>query len=163
VLYATILLFTKEHNMRSKLVVYTIAAGALFFAFGVAVGQRTSASRLARFHRPANLTWMDDILADENLALVRDSIPIEDLTIPFVRYNAIEDRLQATVYIPEALEKASLETVKKKILERYYWTYSESSERIGADLSEDDFVLKVFRFTHHELFAECAHGKIVFH
>jgi hypothetical protein len=58
-----------------------------------------------------------------------------------------------------------LDAVKSRIIERYYVTFYKLKNYI-PELSEDNFVLKVFRFTtdpDHKLFAECKHGNIVFH
>src|SRR6266478_1228059 len=109
--------------MRSKFVVYAVAANIIFFASGVAVGQRTSASKFAKYLRPINHPDMDLIALEVNVNSIRDLVPVNGISIPQVFFNYKENRPQASVTISSEFEKASLDSIKSQITEKYYLTY----------------------------------------
>jgi|GEM_PF-5218777 len=152
--------------MQPKLLVCAIAASAVFFISGMAVGQRTSASKFDKYLRPVNRPDIDFIALEVNVESIRESVPMDNgISIPQVYFNYKKDRPQASVSISPEFEKASLDAIKSQIIEKYYMAYLRLKDFIPT-LSEDDFVLRVIRITpdpDHKIFAECRHGDIVFH
>src|SRR5690349_14393838 len=152
--------------MQPKLLVCGIVTSAVFFISGLAVGQRTSASKFDKYLRPANFAEMDFIALQVDVDSIRGQMPMrDDISIPQVFFNYKEDRPQAFVLISSDFEKAPLDTVKYRIIDRYYSAYYKLKRYI-PELSDDDFILKVFRMTtdpDHKVFAECKHGNTVFH
>jgi hypothetical protein len=146
--------------------VYAAVLGIAVFGTGIAVGQRTSTSKFAKYLRPGYRTDMALITLEANLNLVRGMVPLsEGISIPQIFFNVQANQPQASAYISSDFENASLDSVKSKITEKYYFSYFELKQSI-PELSEDDFVLRVIRYTtdpDKKLFAECKHGKIVFH
>src|SRR5271154_503218 len=133
--------------MRSKVIVYAVAVSAIVFASGVAVGQRTSAAKFAKYLRPSARTEMDWITLESNVDSIRDGLPQSDgLWTPTTYFDAKENRPGAFVVISSKLATAPLETVRAQISEMYYTTYSRLKSVI-PELSEDDFVLRVMRPT----------------
>jgi hypothetical protein len=151
----------KENNMRSKVVGYVVAVSAIIFASGVAVGQRTSASKFAKYLRPSVRSELEWKTLEADVDSIRGSLPYrKGISIPEHYYK--EDRLQARAVISPDFEKAPLETVKGQLLGVYGLEYVHLKSAI-PELSEDDFVLSVYRASDFQLFAECKHGNIVFH
>ncbi len=152
--------------MRNSIFVYAVAISAVVFASGVAVGQRTSSSKFAKYLRASGRTEMDWIALEANVDSIRDSLPLsEALWTPVIYFDAKQNLPGASVVISSKLATSTLEDVKAHISETYYATYSRLKAAI-PELSEDDFVLRVLRPTldpNHKLFAECRHGNIVFH
>ena len=109
---------------------------------------------------------MDFITVAVNVARIRDNMPMDHgISIPEIFFNSKVNQPQATVFISSEFEKASLDTVKAQIQEKYYMTYY-SLQNLIPELSKDDFVLRVNRLTtdpDHRLFGECKKGNIVFH
>ena len=153
-------------QMQPKLLVCAIAASAVFFISGLVVGQRTSSSKFDKYLRPANFVEMDYITLQVDVDNIRDQMPMRDnITTPRVYFNYKQYYPQAIVFISSDFEKAPLDTVKGLIREKYYPTFYKLKNYI-PELSEDDFVLKVYRFTtdpDRKLFAECKHGNVVFY
>lgn len=151
--------------MRHKMIVCAFAGIALFGA-GIAVGQRTSASKFDKYLHPATRTDMDFIALETNVENIRSLMPMDKgMSTPTVFFSYKEGQPQAIVTISSEFEKGSITTIKNQILEKYYLTYFGLKQAI-PELSEDDFLLKVVRVTQdpeHNLFAECRHGNIVFH
>jgi hypothetical protein len=160
--------FTKEKNMRSKVIVRAVAAGVILFASGVAIGQRTNASKFDKYLRPTSRTDMDFIALEASVKLIQDVIPgNKGIFIPQVFFNYQEHRPQAFVSVTSEFEKGSLDTIKSQIIERYYLAYYGVAKSI-PELSQDDFVLVVTRLTespdsNRRIYAECKHGDIVFY
>jgi len=149
--------------VRSKTLVYVVVAGAALFTSGIAVGQRAGTSKFTKYLRPPVRTEMDWITLDTDVDLIRGSLPYRNgISIPETVFNYKENRLQARVFISSDFEKAPLETVKAQLLGLYGLEYVHLKATI-PELSEDDFVLSVYRDSNFELFAECKHGNIVFH
>src|SRR5678816_4414990 len=99
------------------------AAAALFMS-GLLIGQRTSTSKFEKYLRPANLSDMDLITLLVNIDHIRGNMPMDHgISIPEVFFNYKVDQPQATVLISSEFEKASLDTVKAQIQEKYYVTY----------------------------------------
>lgn len=152
--------------MRSKTLVYAVAASAIFFASGFATGQRAGASKFDKYLRPAVRTKMDWMTLKASVEAIRANTPmVDDMSIPQVYFNYKENRPQASVAISSNFEKAPLETVRQRISQKCLFTYVYLKSEL-PDLSEDDFVLRVIRITtdpDRTLFAECKHGNVVFH
>ena len=152
--------------MRLKPVACIVAAISVVFISGVAVGQRTPASKFAKYLRPVVHDDMHLITLEVNIESIRENVPLNDgISIPQVFFNYREDHPQASANISVEFEKAPLDEVKGKITDKYYSTYYGLKNYI-PELSEDDFVLRVNRYTTdsaHKLFAECKHGSIIFH
>jgi hypothetical protein len=154
--------------MRPKHLVYAIAVSAVFFISGLAVGQRTSTSKFAKYLQPTTPPLMELITLEANIDRIRDSVPMdanEGITIPQAVFDLKNDRLLASAAIYPEFEKASLDSIKSRITTRYFGMYSDLKALI-PELSADDFVLRITRFTvdpERKLFAECKNGTIVFH
>lgn len=150
--------------MRIQMLVYGIAVGGIFFASGVAVGQRVSPSKFARYLEPAVRTKMDLIALESNLALIRSLMPRDNgMSTPRVYFNAKEGRPEASVDLSVGFEKFPRNTIESQIKRRYYLAYAEVREYI-PNLSENDFVLHVYRADSAEvrLFADCRDGNVAF-
>jgi hypothetical protein len=151
--------------MRFKPLACVVAVCGVIFISGVAVGQRTPTFKFAKYLQPAVRDDMYMIALQVNVESIRESVPMDGISIPDVFYNSSEHRPQASAFVSRDFEKASLDEVRGKITERYYLSYSRLKNFI-PELSEDDFVLTINRFTTdsaNKLFAECRHGNIVFH
>ncbi|SRR5713226_5515755 len=152
--------------MQSKLLVCIIAASAAVFLSGIAVGQRTSSSKFAKYLRPANQTEMNVIEIDANMNAIRDRVQRgAHISIPQTRFNYTDDRPESLAEISTEFEKAPLDVIKYEILSAYSLAYDDLKLSI-PELSEDDFVLKIYRHksdSADKRYAECKHGKIVFH
>jgi len=161
----------KEHIVRSKTIAYVMLAGAALFASGIAVGQRAGASKFDKYFRPAVHTEMDWLLLQVNVDSIRRGVEHGNgLGIPITDFDLKEHRLKARIMISDEQAHKPVETLRKQILEAYYFTHSQLFVSIPG-LSEDDFVLEVVKMTKaehtsafsDELFAECRHGDVVFH
>lgn len=158
--------------MRFNRFVFAIVGSVVLFGSGVAIGQRPSASKFAKYLRPAAHTEMDWIALEANVDAIRSSVPMrDDVSIPAMYFNYKENRPEAGLMLYPDAEKAPLDTVRNQILVKYVSALT-SLQRQMPELSEDDFVLRVFRIAPKDstasngwetkLFAECRHGKVVF-
>lgn len=153
--------------MRLKLLLCAAAfAAATLFTVGIAVGQRSTTSKFERYFRPASPTQMDLITLATNLQLVREQVPPSSgVSIPELFFNYQTGQPEAVSRISPDFESASLDNVKRKIIELYYSAYYGLRESI-PELSEDQFTFRINRYTadpEKKLFAECRNGKIVIH
>lgn len=154
--------------MRPRHLVYAIAASAVFFMSGLAVGQRTSTSKFAKYLQPTTPTVMELITLEANMDRIRNSVPMdadEGITIPSAVFDLKNDRVMASALILPAFEKATLDDIKARITTRYFGMYEDLKSLI-PELSPDDFVLRITRLTadpERKLFAECKNGTIVLH
>ena len=152
--------------MRSKTCVCTVLAGAAIFGSGMAIGQRTSASRFAKHLGPSQRTEMELIELEANIDLIQLSMPRDDgMSVPSVGFNYKKDRREASIFVSQEFTQASLDKIKKAILFKYELAYSSVKHHI-PEMTEDDFVLKVLYVLgepDHNLFAECKNRNIVFH
>ncbi len=107
--------------MQSKRFLCAMAASAMIFVSGVAVGQRTNASKFARYLVPSPRTEMDWITLEANVENVRSMVPSTDgIFVPQIYFNAKRHRPEAVVSISRDFEKGSLDALKSKIADKYY-------------------------------------------
>jgi hypothetical protein len=149
--------------MRPKLFVYLIAAGAVFFASGIAIGQHTATSKFAKYLGPAVQTDMDLIALRASVDALRWNLPVTTgMGAPVIYFDYKENRPEASVTISAELEKEPPDKVKSKIVEEYSLTWT-MVRRYIPDLSGDDFVLRIFRHVNDPTpFAECKNGHVEF-
>jgi hypothetical protein len=133
------------------------------FASGVAVGQRTPASKFDKYFHPSLRTEMDSLALETTVDLILGSLPYRNgLSIPKTVFDYKQNRVQAWALSSSDFEKAPIETVKAEIIALYRLELVHLKASI-PELSEDDFVLSVNRDSNFQPFAECKHGNIVFH
>jgi len=157
--------------VRSKTILYVILAGAALFTSGIAVGQRAGTSKFNKYLRPAAHTEMDWLMLEANVSSIRRWVEHGDgLGIPVTYFNLKEHRPKARIVISDEQMHKPVESLREQISGAYDSTYSQLFVRM-PELSRDDFVLEVLKWTRDEhisvstleLFAECKHGNVVFH
>jgi hypothetical protein len=154
--------------LRFNRFVCAIVGSVVLFGSGVAIGQRGSVSKFGKYLRPAVRTEMDWIALEANVDVIRSSVPTrDDMTISTIYFDPKENRLEAGLVLYPDAEKAPLETVRTQIVVKYVSALTALHNQM-PELSENDFVLRVFRVVvkgtdiHREQFAECRNRKVVF-
>lgn len=101
-------------------VAYVAAAGMLIFTSGLAVGQRSSPPKFAKYLHPLSIRASDLITLHANVTLLRDNIPMRDISTPGVWYDPKADRVQTSAFINSEFEKQPIAEVKNGSLRKGY-------------------------------------------